>query len=134
MPLVFSATPRSQQASLFACPQSLSRVLSKVMANLTVSEQSYRNLSLSFRGAERQAPGLLSMALRFSRLMQLREHELTGGTDQRLHVLVEEFNSSPSLNTKHALDSMKEKSVLNLICGTAEALLAAEDAIIGFGF
>ncbi|CAJ1348206.1 unnamed protein product [Effrenium voratum] len=85
--------------------------------------QSFRNMSLSFRGSERQAPSLLQMSLRFSKIMELQALSGTapsGNTEARLHQAILEFNCSAGLNHKHALDSEKERSVLNLIVGTSK--------------
>ena len=77
----------------------------------------------SFSGSERQAPSLLQMSLRFSKIMELQALSGTapsGNTEARLHQAILEFNCSAGLNHKHALDSEKERSVLNLIVGTSK--------------
>lgn len=88
---------------------------------LSKDAQTFRNLSLSFRGSERQAPSVLNMALRFSAVMDRQAKDgMTGTTESRLKRVVSEFNSSPGLNVKHQLDGDKERAIFNLICGTCK--------------
>ena len=83
-------------------------------------DQSFRNLSLSFRGAERQAPSVLQIALRFSKIMERQSGSMSGNTEARLKRVVASFNASPGLHVKHQLDADKERTVLNLIVGTCK--------------
>lgn len=83
--------------------------------------QSYRNLSLSFRGSERQAPNLLQLALRFSKIMERNASVGSGNTENRLKKVIQEFNASPGLHPKHQVEGEKEKAILNLIIGSCKA-------------
>ena len=88
---------------------------------MTKDEQSFRNLSLSFRGSERQPPSVLQMALRFSKVMDRGSASMSGNTETRLKKVVATFNQSKGLNPKHMLDTEKERTILNLIVGTCKA-------------
>eukprot|EP00438_Fugacium_kawagutii_P031804 Skav203275 [mRNA] locus=scaffold324:69997:74020:- [translate_table: standard] len=88
-------------------------------------EQTFRNLSLSYRGSERQAPNVLQMALRFSKVMERQASTMSGNTEGRLHKVIVQFNQSPGLHVKHQVDGDKERTILNLIIGTCKALLIA---------
>ena len=88
---------------------------------MTKDEQSFRNLSLSFRGSERQPPSVLQMALRFSKVMERQAATMTGNTESRLKKVIGLFNASKGLHVKHQIDSEKERTVLNLIVGTCKA-------------
>lgn len=106
---------------------------------LDLARRSYRNLSLSFRGSERQAPNLLQLALRFSRIMEQKAndglHLPSATTEERLKDVLQEFHSSPGMTAKHRLDDEKCRSVLNLIAGTSSAPWLIDLAILSsFGF
>lgn len=88
---------------------------------MTKDDQSFRNMSLSFRGSERQPPSVLQMALRFSRIMERQSTTMSGNTETRLKRVVALFNQSKGLHVKHQIDAEKERTVLNLIIGTAKA-------------
>ena len=94
----------------------------KMAFNMDMAARSYRNLTLSFRGSERQSPNCLQLALRFSWIMEQRAlegaHLASASTEERLREIVSEFHSSPGLNAKHRLDEEKFRSVLNTITGT----------------
>lgn len=92
----------------------------EIALNMNKDDQSFRNLSLSFRGAERQAPTVLQIALRFSKIMERQSGSATGNTESRLKKVVNQFNTSPGLHVKHQVDSDKERTVLNLIIGTCK--------------
>ena len=47
---------------------------------MSKDQQSFKNLSLSFRGAERQPPSVLQMALRFSVIIDRQASSMTGNT------------------------------------------------------
>ena len=83
-------------------------------------EQSFRNISLSFHGSERQPPTVLQMALRFSKVMERQAAAMTGNTESRLKKVVSQFNSTPGLHVKHQVDYDKERTILNLIIGTCK--------------
>ena len=96
--------------------------LLQVALDMTEINQHFRSMSLSFRGAERQPPTLLQMALRFSRVMELQEMTVSGNTETRLKAAIDSFNSCGSLNVRHQLDDDKRKSLLNLLVGTTKAI------------
>ena len=85
---------------------------------MSKDEQSFRNMSLSFRGSERQAPSVLQMALRFSVVMERQASTMGGNTEARLKKVIKQFNESSGLHVKHQIDSDKERTILNLIIGT----------------
>ena len=82
----------------------------------------YTNLQLSFRGAERQPPHVLSLALMFSRVMQEcaenGSHPASWGTEERLKAVVNAFNSKDGVLAKWAVDEEREKAILNVLVGT----------------
>ena len=93
----------------------------KMSLGMTKDAQSFRNLSLSFRGSERQPPSILQMALRFSAIMDRQAaNGMTGTTEARLKRVISEFNSSPGLHVKHQVDSDRERTILNLIVGSCK--------------
>ncbi|CAK9088579.1 Uncharacterized protein SCF082_LOCUS41831 [Durusdinium trenchii] len=91
-----------------------------IASGMNKDEQSFRNLSLSFRGAERQSPTVLQMALRFSRVMERQADTMAGNTEARLKKVIGQFNESPGLHVKHQIDSDKERTILNLLIGTTK--------------
>eukprot|EP00435_Cladocopium_sp_Y103_P004363 s5416_g1.t1 len=101
--------------------------LFKTEVTLHASEvdMSYRNLQLSYQGAERQAPNNLSLALRFSRIIQIKqeagEHPAGWTTDERLRDVVNQFHITSGLTAKHRLDEDRIRSIHNLIAGTCAA-------------
>ena len=84
-------------------------------------DQSFRNISLSYRGSERQPPNILQLGLRFSAIMERAGGSTSGNTEARLKKVIQTFNASPGLNVKHQLGDEKEKAILNLICGSCKA-------------
>ncbi|CAK9014066.1 Uncharacterized protein SCF082_LOCUS12189 [Durusdinium trenchii] len=88
--------------------------------NMDASSRSYRNLTLSYRGSERQSPNCLQLALRFSRIMEAKAAEHPPGTStvDRLNAVIAEFHNSPGLSAKHRLDEDKQRSVFNVLAGT----------------
>ncbi|CAK9008793.1 Uncharacterized protein SCF082_LOCUS10019 [Durusdinium trenchii] len=91
-----------------------------VAIGMNKDQQSFRNMSLSFRGAERQAPSALQMALRFSTIMDRQAGSTAGNTETRLKKVIKQFNSSDGLHVRHQIDADKERSILNLIVGTSK--------------
>lgn len=83
---------------------------------------SYRNLTLSCQGSERQAPNNLQLALRFSRIIQIKqssgEHPKEWGLEEGLRAVVSEYHMSPGLISKHRIDDDKFRSLMNIIGGT----------------
>lgn len=81
-------------------------------------------MSLSFRGSERQAPSSLQLALRFSRILESKatngEHPSDWNTEQRLTAVVQEFNETSGLQSKHRIEDDRYKAVLNLLTGSCE--------------
>lgn len=86
------------------------------------SSRSFRNLVLSYRGSERQAPNVLQLALKFSRLMELAEQEgrhlPSMSTEDRLRAIISDFHDCPGLATKNQLDEDKIRAILNILVGT----------------
>lgn len=86
------------------------------------SSRSFRNLVLSYRGSERQAPNVLQLALKFSRLMELAEQEgrhlPSMSTEDRLRAIISDFHDCPGLATKNQLDEDKTRAILNILVGT----------------
>lgn len=86
--------------------------------------QSYLNLTLSFRGSERQPPSVLSLALTFSSIMKSKseggQHDPALSTETRLKLIVDELHNTPGFLSRWALDESKQKAVLNLLQGTSE--------------
>lgn len=100
--------------------------------------RSYRNMTLSFRGSERQPPNNLQLALRFASIMEEKanagEHHQSMSNEERLRDLVNSFNMSPGLQAKHRLDEERFKAVLNIVSGTCEAsYFEFKYAFLGFG-
>ena len=87
---------------------------------MSKDQQSFRNMSLSFRGTERQPPSVLQMALRFSVVIDRQASSVSGNTEARLKKVVQQFNESPGLHVKHQIDAEKERTILNLIVGTSK--------------
>ena len=88
---------------------------------MTASERSFRNLTLSYRGSERQPPNVLQLALRFSRVMELDDgsHPPGTSTEERLMAVVHQFHDSEGLSQRHRMDEDKLRSVYNLIAGSS---------------
>jgi hypothetical protein len=91
------------------------------------TDRSFRNITLSFRGSERQAPSSLQLALRFSHVLEQQEKDGRFHADmtveQRLTAVVQEFNASSGLQAKHRIEDDRFKAVLNLLSGTFEVAL-----------
>lgn len=94
----------------------------KVTMGMDAAARSFRNLTLSYRGSERQPPNTLQLALRFSVVMEERanngEHHSGMSTEDRLRDVIYSFHMSPGLQAKHRLDDEKIKSVYNIVAGT----------------
>lgn len=93
--------------------------------DLDETARSFRNLTLSYRGAERQQPNSLQLALRFSKLMEVAEvegrHLPSMSTEERLRAVTTEFNESAGLAAKHRLDEDRFRCIVNIITGTCTA-------------
>ena len=89
------------------------------------ASRSFRNITLSYRGSERQAPSSLQLALRMSHVMELRQqdgqHPVGWTCEERLKAVVAEFHSQPGLNAKHFIDDDRFRTIYHLISGTSEA-------------
>lgn len=94
-----------------------------VLLNKSESERAFTNLMLSHRGAERQAPSILSLGLQFSHLMLIKSvdgtHDSKMNTEGRLRSIISEFNSSKGMLRKGGVCEEKTKAILNLIVGTS---------------
>ena len=117
------ADTRSRRLAYFrSC---ILKSLSKVKMNVDEATSNFRNLSLSYRGSERQAPNSLQLALRFCRVMEIRQaegaHPADWGCEQRLRAVVDEFHMSAALPQRHRVDEDRFKSLANLIQGTSSA-------------
>lgn len=95
------------------------------MVNASTSTRIYKNLQLSYRGAERQPPSVLQLALQFSKVMsdhaETGKHDSKMSTAQRLKAVIAAFHSSEGVISKWAIDDEKEKAILNLLVGTCDA-------------
>ena len=93
--------------------------------NIDEATSNFRNLSLSYRGSERQPPNTLQLALRLSRVMEIRQaeggHPADWSCEQRLRAVVDEFHMSAALPQRHRVDEDRFKSLVNLILGTSSA-------------
>lgn len=83
--------------------------------------RTFRNLSLSYRGSERQPPNNLQLALRFSRAIELHQesgkHPQGWCLEERLAAVVTDFHDCSGLTAKHRIDPDRQKSIFNLISG-----------------
>lgn len=111
-------------------------LFTKVVLDTSVASRSYLSLQLSFRGSERQAPSILTLALTFSAVMTEKastgQHDPSMSTEQRLKTVVTEFNDQPGLIAKWRVDSDREKAVLNLLMGTTKGTRALIQAHLDF--
>ena len=93
-----------------------------LMLNQSDTERAYMNLSLSFRGAERQAPSVLTLALQFSHVMDVKakdgSHPPDFNTEKRLRSIISEFNHSDGMLSKWMVDEDRVKAIHNLLVGT----------------
>lgn len=84
--------------------------------------RSFENLTLSYRGSERQAPSLLSLALQLSSVMTFKSesglHPKEWNTEQRLRSVVDELHCREGFLAKWMLDGDKFRGIHNLLCGT----------------
>ena len=101
------------------------------------TDRSFRNITLSFRGSERQAPSTLQLALRFSRVLEIYEHDgrhhADMTTEQRLQDVVTEFNQSSGLQAKHRIEGDRLGAVYNLLTGATDVpRLCLTNALIDF--
>ena len=89
----------------------------------TPTSMSLMNITLSYRGAERQAPSVLSLALRFSSIMSAKSaeglHDKGMNTEQRLRAVVEELHSSEGFLSRWHLDNDKFRAINNILVGTS---------------
>ena len=96
--------------------------LTKMEFGMSATSKSFRNLVVSYRGAERQPPNCLQLALRFSRLMEVAEqegrHQASMSTEERLRAIIAEFHESPGLANKNFIDEDKRRSILNIVSGS----------------
>ena len=101
---------------------------SEVTLNPDEMWRTFRNLSLSYRGSERQAPNNLQLALRFSRALEIHQqqgtHPSSWGLEDRLKAVCKDFHENCGLTQKHRIDDDKFKSLVNLISGTTCATRA----------
>ncbi|CAE6968371.1 unnamed protein product [Symbiodinium sp. CCMP2592] len=102
--------------------------LDRVSLSLSAVDQSFSNLALSYRGAERQAPSIISLALRFNDVLKTKSKQACfpagSNVEKRIEAIVEEFNGSSLMTARFAVDSEKIKAISNIIVGTCEETLA----------
>ena len=100
-----------------------------LMVDQTPEAQTYLNLTLSYRGSERQPPSILSLALQFSHLMTLKaengQHPKEWNTEQRLRAIVDELHASDGFLSRWQIDCDKFKAINNMLVGTTKAARAA---------
>lgn len=96
-----------------------------ISVNKSVEAQVYLNMTLSYRGSERQAPSVLSLALQFSHVMAHKAshglHDGSWNTEKRLRDVVNELHDSDGFLAKWGVDDMKFKAILNMLIGTSES-------------
>lgn len=101
-------------------------IASKFNFGVDSSWQNFRNLTLSYRGSERQAPNTLQLSLRFSKVMELRASDGSHGpnmsTEERLRDVVNSFNQTAGLQAKHRMDEDRYKACYNIIAGSCEVV------------
>ena len=97
----------------------------KLMIDTSKSVQCFKNLQLSMRGAERQAPSILSLALFFSSVMktlaETGKHGASMTTEQRLASVIQQFHATDGMISRWHVDEDKHRAVLNLLVGTSVA-------------
>ncbi|CAK9013014.1 Uncharacterized protein SCF082_LOCUS11746 [Durusdinium trenchii] len=93
-----------------------------VTLNMDNARVNFRNISLSYRGSERQPPSSLQLALRMSAVMEQRQsegrHPADWSVEQRLRSVVDELHDQGGLASKHWVDEERFRSLHNLISGT----------------
>lgn len=99
-----------------------------LMVDCSPEAQTYMNLTLSYRGSERQPPSVLSLALQFSYLMTVKaengHHPKEWNTEQRLRAIVDELHASEGFLTRWQIDTDKFKAINNMLVGTTKAARA----------
>ena len=114
--------------SLLSRPYLLFIGASEVTLNPDEMWRTFRNLSLSYRASERQAPNNLQLALRFSRALEIHQqqgtHPSSWGLEERLKAVCKDFQENCGLTQKHRIDDDKFKGLVNLISGTTSATRA----------
>lgn len=102
---------------------------SELMVNESGPARSFLNLQLSYRGSERQAPSVLSLALTFSSVMKQKadsgSHDKSMNTEQRLASVVSEFHNMNGMLSRWHIDADKLRAIMNLLMGTSAAARAA---------
>ena len=92
------------------------------MLDRSMSQRSFCNLKLSYRGAERQPPSALTLAPTFSAIMKAKSddgsHPANISTEQRLQMIVQEWHNEPGVISKWHLDEGKQRAILNILIGT----------------
>eukprot|EP00438_Fugacium_kawagutii_P010744 Skav218260 [mRNA] locus=scaffold2035:149289:149987:+ [translate_table: standard] len=87
------------------------------------STRVFKNLQLSYRGSERQAPSVLSLALMMSKVIQDAategKHDPGWNTEQRLRASITDFHSMDGTLSRWQIDEDKQKAILNLLVGTS---------------
>jgi hypothetical protein len=111
--------------SCFRLPTSLTRH-GCLRVDQSPEAQTYMNLTLSYRGSERQPPSILSLALQFSYLMTVKaesgHHPKEWNTESAWGV--DELRSSDGFLSRWQIDCDKLKAINNMLVGTTKAARA----------
>eukprot|EP00435_Cladocopium_sp_Y103_P038406 s2591_g10.t1 len=93
------------------------------MTDACASTRVFKNLQLSYRGSERQAPSILTLALMFSRAMgeaaEAGRHNADWNTEQRLRAIVASFHATEGTIAKWHICEDKFRAIHNLLVGTS---------------
>lgn len=94
-----------------------------LLMNQSPTAQSFTNLTLSYRGSERQPPSVLSLALQLSHVMTVKaeagQHPSTMNTEQRLRSVVDELHETSGFLSRWHIDGDKFRAIHNLLVGTS---------------
>ena len=93
------------------------------MVDATPTAICFKNIQLSYRGSERQAPSALTLALMLSRVMgeyaKNGKHDHAMTTEQRLKSVICALHACDGFLSRWQLDDDKQKAVLHLVVGTS---------------
>ena len=127
--LVASATDLESEYDklkpLFGVLDRIMMIPVKLSFGLSKVEINNHNLLLSFRGSERQAPSVVTVAMRLAD--NLEEKQRSGhfpadfSFQKRLESVIQEFHDTTGMLARWHLDDTKRKAVSNFIQGTSPA-------------
>ena len=93
------------------------------MADATPSLICFKNIQLSYRGAERQAPNALTLALMLSKVMaefaKNGKHDPGMTTEQQLKPVICALHACDGFLSRWQLDDDKQRAVFHLVIGTS---------------